>query len=94
MLSGNPGISPTEVRSALTGTAIDIEASGYDRDTGFGIVMPERALRQTGATPQPLVTADDPVITPAPTATGSWSRASRRRSRSRSPTAVTARRPG
>jgi len=63
ILSGNPGISPTEVRSALTGTAIDIEARGYDRDTGFGIVMPERALRQTGATPQPLVTADDPVIT-------------------------------
>ena len=57
-----PGIGPTEVRSALTGTAIDIEAPGYDRDTGFGIVMPERALRQTGATPQPLVTADDPVI--------------------------------
>ena len=25
--------------------------------------MPERALKQTGATPQPLVTADDPVIT-------------------------------
>jgi len=63
ILSGNPGISPTEVRSALTGTAIDIEARGYDRDTGFGIVMPERALKQTGATPQPLVTADDPVIT-------------------------------
>jgi subtilisin-like proprotein convertase family protein len=63
ILSGNPGISPTEVRSALTGTAIDIEARGYDRDTGFGIVMPERALKQTGATPQPLVTADEPVIT-------------------------------
>ena len=63
ILSGNPGISPAEVRSALTGTAIDIEARGYDRDTGFGIVMPERALKQTGATPQPLVVADDPVIT-------------------------------
>ena len=25
--------------------------------------MPERALRQTGATPQPLVVADDPVVT-------------------------------
>jgi subtilisin-like proprotein convertase family protein len=63
ILSGNPGIDPAEVRSALTGTAIDIEARGWDRDTGFGIVMPERALRQTGATPQPLVVADDPVIT-------------------------------
>ena len=27
VLSGNPGISPAEVRSALTGTAIDIEAA-------------------------------------------------------------------
>ena len=63
VLSGNPGISPAAVRSALTGTAIDIEARGNDRDTGFGIVMPERALKQTGATPQPLVVADDPVIT-------------------------------
>ena len=63
VLSGNPGISPAAVRSALTGTAIDIEARGNDRDTGFGIVMPERALTQTGATPQPLVVAGDPVIT-------------------------------
>jgi len=63
ILSGNPGISPAAVRSALTGTAIDIEARGNDRDTGFGIVMPERALKRTGATPQPLVTPDDPVIT-------------------------------
>jgi subtilisin-like proprotein convertase family protein len=62
ILSGNPGIDPSEVRSALTGTAIDIEARGYDRDTGFGIVMPERALRQTGATPQPLAVAGQPAV--------------------------------
>jgi subtilisin-like proprotein convertase family protein len=63
IVSGNPGISPAEVRSALTGTAIDIEARGYDRDTGFGIVMPQRALARTGATPQPLAVAGDPVVT-------------------------------
>jgi subtilisin-like proprotein convertase family protein len=62
ILSGNPGISPATVRTALTSTAIDIEAGGYDRDTGFGIVMPERALRQTGATPQPLAVAGDPLV--------------------------------
>jgi len=28
----------------LTTTAIDIEAAGWDRDTGFGIVMPNQAL--------------------------------------------------
>ena len=27
------------VRSVLTGTALDIEASGYDRDSGYGITM-------------------------------------------------------
>lgn len=63
VLSGNPGISPAEVRSALTGTAIDIEARGYDRDTGYGIVMPQRVLARTGATPQPLAVAGDPVVT-------------------------------
>jgi uncharacterized repeat protein (TIGR01451 family) len=63
VLSGNPGIAPAEVRSALTGTAIDIEARGWDRDTGYGIVMPQRALARTGATPQPLAVAGDPVVT-------------------------------
>ena len=63
ILSGNPGIAPAEVRSALTGTAIDIEARGYDRDTGYGIVMPQRALARTGATPQPLAVAGEPVVT-------------------------------
>lgn len=63
ILSGNPGIDPAEVRSALTTTAIDIEARGYDRDSGYGIVMPGRALARTGATPQPLAVAGDPVVT-------------------------------
>jgi uncharacterized repeat protein (TIGR01451 family) len=63
ILSGNPGITPAEVRTALTSTALDIEARGYDRDTGYGIVMANRALAYTGATPQPLAVAGDPVIT-------------------------------
>ena len=63
VLSGNPGISPAEVRTALTSTAIDIEARGYDRDTGYGIVMADKALRYTGATPQPLAVAGDPTVT-------------------------------
>jgi len=64
VLSGNPGITPAEVRTALTATAIDIEAPGYDRDTGHGIVMVNRALRFTGATPQPFAVAGDPTVTP------------------------------
>ena len=63
ILSGNPGISPAEVRTALTSTALDIEQRGWDRNTGAGIVMANRALAYTGATPQPLAEADPLVIT-------------------------------
>jgi subtilisin-like proprotein convertase family protein len=62
ILSGNPGISPAEVRTALTSTALDIEQRGYDRNTGYGIVMANRALAYTGATPQPLAVADDAEV--------------------------------
>lgn len=63
ILSGNPGIAPAEVRTALTSTAIDIEQRGWDRNTGYGIVMADKALRYTGATPQPLAEADAPTVT-------------------------------
>jgi subtilisin-like proprotein convertase family protein len=65
ILSGNPGITSAEVRSALTSSAIDIEAPGPDRDTGAGIVMPAKALQITGATAQPFATAGKPTVTPA-----------------------------
>lgn len=64
VMGSNPGITPAEVRTALTSTAIDIEAPGYDRDTGFGIVMANRVLQFTGATPQPFAEAGQPVVTP------------------------------
>jgi subtilisin-like proprotein convertase family protein len=64
VLGSNPGITPAEIRSALTSTAIDIEAPGYDRDTGFGIVMANRVLQATGATPQPFAVAGTPTVTP------------------------------
>jgi uncharacterized repeat protein (TIGR01451 family) len=63
ILSGNPGIAPAEVRTALTTTAIDIEQRGWDRNTGYGIVMANRSLAYTGATPQPLAVPGDPTIT-------------------------------
>jgi subtilisin-like proprotein convertase family protein len=64
VLSGNPGITPAEVRTAIEATALDIEASGYDRNTGHGIIMADRLLQFTGSTPQPFVVAGDPVVTP------------------------------
>ncbi|GIE88711.1 S8 family serine peptidase [Actinoplanes regularis] len=63
-LSGNPGMSNAEIRAALTGTALDLAPSGYDNRTGTGVVRADRLLRDTGATPQPLVRAGNPAVTP------------------------------
>ncbi|WP_436527462.1 S8 family serine peptidase [Actinoplanes sp. HUAS TT8] len=63
-LSGNPGMSNAEIRSALTGTALDLAPTGYDNRTGNGVIRADLLLRNTGATPQPLVRAGTPVVTP------------------------------
>ncbi len=42
--SRKPGLSATLIRSAMTATAIDIEAAGVDRDAGYGIVMADAAI--------------------------------------------------
>lgn len=65
VLSGNPGIAPRTVRSAMTSTAIDLAPAGVDSRTGHGIVMANRILNRTGATPQPLVRVDQGTVAPA-----------------------------
>ncbi|WP_394617610.1 S8 family serine peptidase [Lentzea sp. JNUCC 0626] len=62
ILSGNPGLAPAEVKEALTATAIDIVESGVDNRTGAGIVMADRALAYTGASPQALARAQKPTV--------------------------------
>ncbi|GHH31780.1 S8 family serine peptidase [Lentzea cavernae] len=62
ILSGNPTLTPAEVREALVNTAIDIVESGVDNRTGAGIVMADRALQYTGASPQALARAQKPSI--------------------------------
>ena len=62
VLSGNPGITPAALRTALTASALDIEGPGWDRDTGYGIAMATRVLATTGATPQPRVDAGTPLV--------------------------------
>src|SRR6266571_3750777 len=47
--SANPSLTSTQIRAALTSTAIDIEQPGTDRDSGAGIVMPYEALQSLGA---------------------------------------------
>lgn len=48
--SANPTLSASQVRTALTASAIDIETAGLDRDSGAGIVMAFQALQSVGAT--------------------------------------------
>jgi subtilisin-like proprotein convertase family protein len=63
VLSGNPGIDPAEVRDALTSTALDLGAPGVDPVTGHGVVLADRVLGYTGASPQPLAVAETPKVT-------------------------------
>ncbi|RDI17965.1 S8 family serine peptidase [Lentzea flaviverrucosa] len=62
VLSGNPTLTPAEVKEALVATAIDIVESGVDNRTGAGIVMADRVLQYTGASPQALARAQKPTI--------------------------------
>ena len=43
--SYDPALTPAQIRTALTSTALDIGAPGFDRDAGNGIVMPAPALQ-------------------------------------------------
>ncbi|MDS4025681.1 MAG: S8 family serine peptidase, partial [Candidatus Contendobacter sp.] len=55
MLSTNHSLTPTQVRSILTSTTWDIEASGVDRDSGAGILNAFAAVQ--AALPTYTVTA-------------------------------------
>jgi Subtilase family len=46
--SANPSFTPAQIRAALTGSAIDIEAPGVDRDSGAGIIDAIAALQALG----------------------------------------------
>jgi hypothetical protein len=45
--SYNPLLSATQVRQVLTNSCIDIMAAGWDRDSGWGILMAPKALQNT-----------------------------------------------
>lgn len=47
--SAKPSLTPAEIKTTLTSTAIDIEGAGIDRDSGAGIAMPFPALQSLGA---------------------------------------------
>jgi subtilisin family serine protease len=47
VLSYNPFLTPAQVRTVLTNSCIDIMAAGWDRDSGYGILMAPQALQNT-----------------------------------------------
>ncbi|WP_216217313.1 S8 family serine peptidase [Amycolatopsis aidingensis] len=64
VLSGNPGLPAAEVREALLRTAVDIGPQGTDGVSGAGVLLADRVLAYTGATPQPVAGAQAPTVTP------------------------------
>jgi hypothetical protein len=48
--SANPALTPAQVRTALTTTALDIETAGIDRDAGAGTIMAVPAFNVAGLT--------------------------------------------
>jgi subtilisin-like proprotein convertase family protein len=63
MVSGSPGITPQRVRAALVDTARDIEGTGYDQDTGAGLIRARAAVAAVRVRPQPYARPDVPVVT-------------------------------
>ena len=49
--SFRPSLTSAEIRSILTSTSLDIEAGGVDQNSGYGIVMANRALDKAAQTP-------------------------------------------
>jgi subtilisin-like proprotein convertase family protein len=62
VLSGNPGISSADLRAAFISTAIDLAPKGVDSRSGYGVVLANRVISYTGASPQPLVQAGAPTV--------------------------------
>lgn len=59
--SYNPALTPAQIRSILTTTALDIESPGVDRDSGHGLIMALAALGATPSAEQPAITGVNPA---------------------------------
>ncbi len=55
--SAKPSLTPAQIRSILTSTALDIEAPGYDINSGYGIVQAYKAMQQVNPAPLPSLVA-------------------------------------
>lgn len=64
LLSFNNTLTPAQIRTALTSSALDIEGAGTDRDSGAGIVMALQAIGAVSSADLAITKTDspDPVI--------------------------------
>jgi hypothetical protein len=72
MKSAVPGISTSTIRNALLTTAIDLAPTGWDRDSGAGIIMAYEAVNYVQSMPnlapyQPPSWSDKIAVTTSPT---------------------------
>jgi hypothetical protein len=70
LLSKNADLSPAQVRSVLTSTAVDIETPGFDSVAGFGRIDALAAINAVPTTTAPTVPATTTTTVPACTAGG------------------------
>lgn len=59
-----PSATPAQIRTALRGTALDIEGSGTDRDSGAGLAFAPDALKKAGAKAAVYLEANTITLTP------------------------------
>jgi hypothetical protein len=53
--SMNTSLTPAQIRTILTTTAVDVESVGFDNISGFGIVQAFQAMQAVSASPQAFV---------------------------------------
>jgi hypothetical protein len=62
--SAVPGATSAQIRTALTASALDIEAAGRDRDAGAGIAWAPGALKKAGAPTAVYLEQNSLTVTP------------------------------
>ncbi|MCF6228188.1 MAG: S8 family peptidase [Planctomycetes bacterium] len=69
MLAVNSSLTPTDIRNILTSTALDLGATGYDAEYGYGLIRAEAALIAAGGTlpanPPTAAVTNTTVLVPA-----------------------------
>lgn len=53
--SGNPALTPAQIRTVLTSTALDIHSPGYDNVSGYGVIQAYQAMQNVNPTPLPYI---------------------------------------